>query len=149
VHDLYGELAAVAPQTVRVVLQERSGARADHVTEAPLVPDEDGWAAEVRLRTGDLTGPADLMAWGITAEVRCAGGEVVPAEVRAPGAEQACRRTVLRLGSPLFVQVYVTPESALRLRVADSARGLGRIARGRARRLMRRFGISLHKQGDS
>lgn len=139
VHDLYGRLAALAPQTVRVVFRERSGTRADRITEVPLVPGEEGWAAEARLRTSELTGPADLMAWGITAEVRCAGGEAVQAEVRASGAEQAWRRTVLRLGRPLFVQAHVTPGSALRLRVADSARGLGRIAGGRARRLIRRF----------
>lgn len=139
VHDLYGRLAPLAPQTVRVVFRERSGTRADRITEVPLVPGEEGWAAEARLRTSELTGPADLMAWGITAEVRCAGGEAVQAEVRASGAEQAWRRTVLRLGRPLFVQAHVTPGSALRLRVADSARGLGRIAGGRARRLIRRF----------
>jgi hypothetical protein len=139
VHDLYGRLAALAPQTVRVVFRERSGTCADRITEVPLVPGEEGWAAEARLRTSELTGPADLMAWGITAEVRCAGGEAVQAEVRASGAEQAWRRTVLRLGRPLFVQAHVTPGSALRLRVADSARGLGRIAGGRARRLIRRF----------
>ncbi|WP_405780339.1 glycosyltransferase family 2 protein [Streptomyces sp. NBC_01378] len=139
VHDLYGRLATVAPQTVRVVFRERSGTRADRVSEVPLVPGEEGWAAEARLRTSELTGPADLMAWGITAEVRCAGGEAVQAEVRAAGAEQACRRAVVRLGRPLFVQVHVTPGSALRLRVVDSARGLGRLTGGRARRLIRRF----------
>ncbi|MFG3370922.1 glycosyltransferase [Streptomyces sp. NPDC048156] len=139
VHDLYGRLAALAPQSVSVVFRERSGTRADRGTEVPLVPAEEGWAAEVRLRTSELTGPADLMAWGITAEVRCAGGEAVQAEVRAAGAEQACRRAVVRLGRPLFVQAHVTPGSALRLRVVDSARGLGRITRGRARRLLRRF----------
>ncbi|MET7929175.1 hypothetical protein ABZT43_35455, partial [Streptomyces sp. NPDC005349] len=137
--DLYGRLATVAPQTVRVVFRERSGTRADRVSEVPLVPGEEGWAAEARLRTSELTGPADLMAWGITAEVRCAGGEAVQAEVRAAGAEQACRRAVVRLGRPLFVQVHVTPGSALRLRVVDSARGLGRLTGGRARRLIRRF----------
>ncbi|MFE2985898.1 glycosyltransferase family 2 protein [Streptomyces sp. NPDC059262] len=139
VHDLYGRLAALAPQTVRVVFRERSGARADRITEVPLVPGEEGWAAKARLRTSELTGPADLMTWGITAEVRCAGGEAVQAEVRASGAGQACRRTVVRLGRPLFVQAHVTPGSALRLRVVDSVRGLGLIAGGRARRLIRRF----------
>ncbi|MGW5861401.1 glycosyltransferase family 2 protein [Streptomyces sp. NPDC055239] len=140
VHDLYGRLAALGPKTVRVILRERSEACADHVTEVPLVPDGDGWAATVQLHTGDLTGPAALMAWGVRAEVRCAGNEVVPAEVRAPGVEQACRRIVVRLGRPLFVQVHVTPGSALTLRVVDGARGLSHLVRGRVRRLTRRFG---------
>jgi glycosyltransferase involved in cell wall biosynthesis len=139
VHNLYGRLAALGPQSVCVVLRERSGARADHVIEAPLVPDEGGWIAEVQVPTGGLTGSADLMAWGIAAEVRCAGNEVVPAEIRAAGAEQARRRIVVRLGHPLFVQVHVAPGSALRLRVVDGARGLVRIIGARARRLMRRF----------
>ncbi|MFE5050099.1 glycosyltransferase family 2 protein [Streptomyces sp. NPDC056637] len=139
VHDLYGRLGALGPQTIRVIFQERSGARADRITEVPLVPDEEGWTAETWLPTSELTGPADLMAWGISAEVRCDGGEAVQAEVRASGAEQASRRTVVRLGRPLFVQAHVTPGSALMLRVVDSVRGLGLIAGGRARRLIRRL----------
>jgi glycosyltransferase involved in cell wall biosynthesis len=139
VHDLYGRLAALGPQTIRVVFRERSGARADYVTEAALVPEEEGWTAAVLLPTGALNGPADLMTWGITAEVRCHGSEVVPGEVRAAGAEQACRRIVVRLGRPLFVQVHVTPGSALMLRMVNGPRGLGRIVGARARRLTKRF----------
>ncbi|WP_394437576.1 glycosyltransferase family 2 protein [Streptomyces sp. SGAir0957] len=139
VHDLYGRLGALDPTSVRVVLLERAGARPEYAVEAPLVPDEGGWTAEAPLRMTELTGPKEVMAWSLSAEVRCAGGEVVPAGVRAAAAGQARRRMVVRLGRPLFVQVHVAPGSALVLRVVDSARGLGRLAEGRVRRLRRRL----------
>ncbi|MEU6392357.1 glycosyltransferase family 2 protein [Streptomyces sp. NPDC046939] len=139
VHDLYGRLAALEPRTVRVVLLERSGALPEYAVEATLVPEEGGWRAEAPLRMTELTAAKELTAWSLSAEVRCAGGEVVPAGVRAPAAGQARRRVVVRLGRPLFVQVHVAPGSALVLRVVDSARGLGRLAEGRVRRLRRRL----------
>lgn len=139
VHDLYGRLAELGPRTVHVALEERTGCRPAVGVEAPLVPDGDGWTADVRLSTGSLACAGELGVWSVRAEIRYADGATTPVEVRAAGAQVSRRSIVVRpTGRVLLVQTHITGGRALVLRVAGGLRGARRVAEARLRRLIGR-----------
>ncbi len=139
VHELYGRLAELGPRTIHVELEERTGSRPAVGVEAPLVPDGDGWTADVRLSTPALACPGQLGVWNVRAEIRYADGAATPVEVRAAGAQAPRRGIVVRpTGRVLLVQTHVTGGRALVLRVADGLQGARRVAEARMRRLLGR-----------
>ncbi|MDJ0340152.1 glycosyltransferase family 2 protein [Streptomyces sp. H10-C2] len=139
VHELYGRLAELGPRSIHVELEERTHSRPLVGVEAPLVPDGDGWTADIRLSTGDLACAGKLGVWNVRAEIRYADGGSTPVEVRASDDQSPRRGIVVRpTGRVLLVQTHITGGRALVLRVADGMQGARRVAEARMRRLLGR-----------
>lgn len=138
VHELYGRLAALHPVALRVELTERGTTGPAVSIESPLIGEDAGWTAAVRINTADLARGGRLAVWQIRARIRYAGtAERTPVEVRAADGQEARRGAVVRpTGQVLLVQTHITPGRALVLRVADGVQGARRVAGGRLRRLL-------------
>jgi glycosyltransferase involved in cell wall biosynthesis len=141
VHELYGRLAPLHPVALRVEFTERGDGKPAITMETPLFGDaEQGWTAELRLRTTELTRGGTLAVWRVRAEIRYAGTDQrTPVEVRAAPGQEVRRSVVLRpTGQVLLAQTHITGGRALILRVANGTQGARRVAGARLRRLLRR-----------
>ncbi|GHH33241.1 glycosyltransferase family 2 protein [Streptomyces candidus] len=141
VPELHGLLAPLEPQRLLLRLAEQRDARPALEREQPLVrSDDDAWRARFSVRAGDLADRERLTAWRVRADVVCADGSRIPAEVRAATPDTARRSVVLAGGRPLLVQAHVTPRQALMVRVVGGLQGGLDVVGRRLKRLTRKSG---------
>ncbi|MFF0746547.1 glycosyltransferase family 2 protein [Streptomyces sp. NPDC004111] len=139
VRELHGLLAPLGPTSLLLRLTDQRGARPALEQEQPLRDGgDDAWRAEFSVRARDLSDRERLMAWRVHAEVVCADGTRIPAEVRAASSAVARRNVVLGAGLPLLVQAHVTPRRALTVRVVGGVRGAQDVLGRRLKRLARK-----------
>ncbi|MFD3514540.1 glycosyltransferase family 2 protein [Streptomyces sp. NPDC058657] len=139
VRELHGLLAPLRPERILLRLTDQRGAHPAKEREQPLRrAGDDAWQAEISVRARDLADRERLMAWRVHAEVVCADGTRIPAEVRAAAPSVARRNIVLGAGLPLLVQAHVTPRQALTVRVVGGVRGAQDVLGRRLKRLARK-----------
>ncbi|CAM5324298.1 transferase [Streptomyces spiroverticillatus] len=138
VPELHGLLAPLNPQRAVLRLTDQHDVLPAKIREQPLHRTGDSWQAAFEVTTKDLADAARLVSWRVQADVVCAGGERIPAEVRAAHPGVARRRVVPRLGRPLLVQIHVTPRGALMVRIAGGLHGMLDVLRRRLKRLLAR-----------
>lgn len=162
-HDLYGRLREAGPVSVELELVERAtdrvGLRAraawtEVTAEAPEAPGSpmaplspvapetpvttSRWTARIDgLELAGLTASHPVAAWDVRAHIRFRDGAVNETTVRALRA--GLRRVVVPHPRRLLVllQPYATHDGSLAFRVAPGVRGALRIARARAKRVLR------------
>ncbi|MGW2637198.1 glycosyltransferase family 2 protein [Streptomyces sp. NPDC001348] len=135
-HDLYGRVAGAGPEAVDVEWRRREDGRPDRRRTSALTPDGDGtsWTAETPVDPGALGSGT----WDLRLRVRFADGahrEVTAHAVAGAGLLRPRALPSVRHGV-LLVRPYATRSGALALRVATGARGVGKLVRGRLRRLL-------------
>ncbi|WP_433547720.1 glycosyltransferase family 2 protein [Streptomyces sp. CA-294286] len=139
VPELHGLLAPLKPQRLLLRLAEQRDARPALELEQPLRRSgDDAWQTRFSVRAGDLADRTRLTAWRVRAEVVCADGARIPAEVRAATPGTARRSVVLAAGRPLLVQAHVTPRQALMVRVVGGVQGGLDVVGRRLKRLARK-----------
>jgi GT2 family glycosyltransferase len=139
VRELHGLLGPLEPQRLLLRLADQREDRPALEREQPLRRDgDDAWQARFSVRTRDLADRERLTAWRVRAEVVCADGTRIPAEVRAATPRTARRALVFGGGLPLLVQAHVTPRQALMVRVVGGARGALDVLGRRLRRMTRK-----------
>jgi glycosyltransferase involved in cell wall biosynthesis len=136
--ELHGLLGPLDPQRAVLRLTDQREALPAKIREQPLHRTADSWQAAFEVTAKDLADAARLVSWRVQADVVCAGGERIPAEVRAAHPGVARRRVVPRLGRPLLIQVHVTPRGALMVRIAGGVHGTLDVVRRRLQRLLAR-----------
>ncbi|WP_449478059.1 glycosyltransferase family 2 protein [Streptomyces abikoensis] len=133
VHDLYGRLATIRPETAEVELRHREGGPVLR-RAVPLTDEGTAWTARVVLPLSvlaardlrDSAGPS--RTWDVRVRVQCAGG-AFRTTVRAVG--RGLHRAALpslRHGV-LLARPYATANGSLSLRLAAGARGAWAVAR--------------------
>ncbi|MEU3060349.1 glycosyltransferase family 2 protein [Streptomyces subrutilus] len=140
-HDLYGRLAAAAPQSAQLHFLPRAGGAPVLAKPVPLAPDPDGgWSAVLPFRPGDLaaTGRAQglrrLQTWNVAVGVRCADGSSLLTSLRPRAG--LLRRRALPSGryGVLLTQPFRTGSGSLALRLAPGAAGAMYLVRNRLHR---------------
>ncbi|MFI0979347.1 glycosyltransferase family 2 protein [Streptomyces sp. NPDC021093] len=139
VRELHGLLGPLKPQRAVLRLVDQREDRPALEREQPLrFAGAGAWQAEFAVRTRDLAVHERLMCWRVRAEIVCADGTRIPAEVRAAAPGAARRSVVLGAGLPLLVQAHVTPRQALMVRVVGGVQGGIDVAGRRLKRLARK-----------
>lgn len=139
VRELHGLLGPLEPVRLLLRLTDQRGGHPALEREQPLRrTGGNAWQAEVSVTARDLSDRERLMAWRVHAEVVCADGTRIPAEVRAAAPSVARRKVVLGGGLPLLVQAHVTPRQALTVRVVGGVRGAQDVLGRRLKRLARK-----------
>ncbi|MFI5804604.1 glycosyltransferase family 2 protein [Streptomyces sp. NPDC051561] len=139
VRELHGLLGPLEPVRLLLRLVDQRSAHRTVEQEAALRANAgDSWSAGFSVRARDLADREKLTAWRVQAEVVCAEGTRIPAEVRAASTSVARRGVVMGAGLPLLVQAHVTPRRALTVRVVGGVQGLQDVLGRRIKRLVRK-----------